>query len=239
MSKKCMWIYGWAMSTQIWSEVIESLPDFEHYLVNFSECNEINDFYKVIENKLKASPGEWTLIGWSLGGMLALETIFNQKKREQFGIDSIVIISSTLKFVSQDRSEGWPQRIVQRMKTQLLAQPEETIKQFKKFVFQSTDHTKLRGVFTQAAETDFNLNGLEAGLNYLMKTDLTSSWNHFSEEENTIPILWIHGENDEVCPLPSSPSSITNGEKIIVGEGHAPFLFDREKFINLTKQFLN
>ncbi|MDP5274958.1 serine aminopeptidase domain-containing protein [Chengkuizengella axinellae] len=238
MSRKCLWIYGWGMSTQIWSEVIEDLPDYEHHLVHFGECLNIEDFYLAIEKKLLDSPGEWTLIGWSMGGMLALESVFEQKKREKFNIKSLIVISSTLKFTNQDRTKGWSERIVKRMKKQLLIDPEETILQFKKLVFQSFEATAQTSQLLYSEKTEFSLNGLEAGLNYLMNTDLTSNWIEFNNDESEFPLLWIHGQKDPICPS-GFPDELVSDRTLLIGNGHVPFLYDKKQFIYQVNQFLN
>jgi pimeloyl-[acyl-carrier protein] methyl ester esterase len=281
MQRNLLWIHGWAMSPEAWGDVAAFLPEYRHHFVSFADCRKPDDFYEAIRSKIpgagKAFGGSsrtvtdeetgfhterWTLVGWSMGGMLALETFFRAmgySEAREVGeinadmgkIDSVIVVGSTLCFVDRDRNKGWPRRIVERMRDQLAVRRDETVAEFKKLVrgTETPEDSEPKGQVKEVSEVlkpndpleacDFNDDGLRTGLEYLLEADLTEAWRKNVEPASRI--MWIHGNQDPICPIGCLPDHTgTNIERrIIPGAGHAPFISHSAEFFRYIRGFLD
>ncbi len=245
MRGKILWIHGWGMSQRVWADGAERLPGYDHHYIHFGDCREAADFSRTVERILMKSPGNWTMIGWSMGGMLALEAAMQTETRQRSGIAAVAVVGSTLRFVNSDRAKGWPLRIVERMRTQLRLQPDETLANFARSMFTPEEMKQWNGDPSSLVDgSDFSPEGLEAGLAYLIERDLTGDWldyrtmTEIGVNPDAPRMLWIHGGDDPICP-PGAMPDLPDGCKIVMeGAGHAPFLTQKESFYQHLGSFL-
>lgn len=239
-AQRCLWIHGWGMSAAVWDEVIKRIPSMDHHFVDFRGCRTPQELRDAAAAPLLRRPGAWNVVGWSMGGMLALELAHDEQLRRIVRIDKLAIVASTLRFVSRDRSRGWPERMILRMKRKLNGEAEQVLHSFREQMF--SDYDKMETVKSIAhlreIQSDFDVDGLQAGLDYLLNTDLTDVWRRRNTDGP--PVLWIHGTDDVVCPFAAAPES-GHGVEIasMPGAGHAPFASDPERFSARLRSFLN
>jgi len=259
-----LWIHGWGTSPRVWGHdgsvvhIEQELPGYQHIYINYSNCETSADFENMVRNQLslhqhenQLTTNQYVLVGWSLGAMLTLEavmaaninhdtshaTITNSKAKLPIRIMSTVIVSGTLKFTDSDRSLGWPQKIVARMRSKLVTDRQEVLQQFRSSMITSNEQGTDWTNHIHQLDTDFSSEGLEAGLTYLMETDLRASWDARSA---SIPnLLWIHGMIDVICPsgavpLMTPPINMTR----IEAAGHLPFLSHSKLFYEQLRGFL-
>ncbi|MCG7408462.1 alpha/beta hydrolase [Paenibacillus sp. ACRRX] len=74
----CLWIHGWGVSADIWRTAAESFPHFEHHYISFRDCQtveEMIDAVRLLPEIAAAgrSRRRFHVIGWSMGGMLAID----------------------------------------------------------------------------------------------------------------------------------------------------------------------
>lgn len=253
MTEKILWIHGWGMSSGIFAESMRRLEGFEHHFVSFAECVGPEQLLPAVFRKLQEHSGPWTVIGWSMGAMLALEALFAAASDEHplsplsgnagTRIDSVIVIAGTLSFASPDRTMGWPPRVLERMKKQLEGQQSDAVLEaFKRSMFSPGEIAKRQDSIETAAAcpVDFGPEGLQAGLDYLLRTDLSAQWDDWLKRDPDLcpSLLWIHGEQDPICPVGAVPE--LSGRKCVIlpGTGHAPFLTQQETFIHSIKEFL-
>jgi pimeloyl-[acyl-carrier protein] methyl ester esterase len=208
------------------------------------------------------------LIGWSLGGMLALEAALEQWERAAPGsagnagygeyfphpVAHVILIGATLRFAGPDRAKSWPERIVRRMRAQLEARPEETLSKFAESMFSSAEREN-KPEYPQWMErlrltTDFSRQGLDAGLQYLLETDLTGRWSRFAAgriengslavlDEQRPDVVWMHGGDDPICPT-GAVADIPDRAKIMFrGAGHVPFMTEPHHFAEAIRRIVH
>lgn len=240
MNKQILWIHGWGVSSRVWKEVSMKFPEYEHQFVSFSKCNHVEDFYSVIQDKLAANKGPWIIVGWSMGAMLALETFFENEQSKRHHIEALVLVAATLRFIHSDRAKGWPQRVVDRMMKQLPLQRELTLNHFKELMLSTSE--KENGIMEdllQLTDVDYTIEGLQAGLTYLVETDLRMQWDQYAEQLKYPRLLWIHGTADAICPVGCLPG-LSNEQAAMINEaGHIPFMTAKEQFYEHLRGFLN
>lgn len=235
--KRIVWVHGWGTSSKVWKHVAEELPEAEHHFVSFAHCQTIDDYYEAIRKPLQ-QPGEWIIAGWSMGGMLAFELASREEFRERYGIQALIMVSSSLRFVDEERRQGWPQRTVQRMKENLQNQPNETLARFKELMLTEKEKAAISMKdFRRLTQTDYSIEGLQVGLSYLIETDLGRKWEHFVQDSD-LPFLWLHGEDDAICPVGGVPELPSARMKTLTVAGHMPFVTQPELFYRLIRSFI-
>ncbi len=243
------WIHGWGMSAELWKPLNAAyLPTYDHVYVDFSACENPSDFLRAIQLQMRQyelSHAEndyhaWTIVGWSMGALLAVELAASaMASAEQIAwpIERLVVTSGTLSFISQDRSKGWPARVLRRMKQGLKQDSEGVLSQFRASVL---------GPVAASSHPSCNYSwaGLSAGLDYLIQTDVSSAWSNIQNQHPSgdypgFKQLWIHGTLDEVCPVGAIPAETRDLDIQLIEAGHAPFLTDSKRFYDLLRSFLN
>ena len=104
---------GWAVGKFPWKTLFGLLEKhFEITFVDWDDVFSIDGFKKkvlhIIDDKIKGGKN-FTLMGWSLGSMVAVEIAQILYKR----IDNLILISGTLKFVN-DKDDIYTALLVKR-----------------------------------------------------------------------------------------------------------------------------
>jgi len=122
------------------------------------------------------------IIGWSMGGMLAIELLPAACKK-------LVLISSTAKFcAAEDYPCGVQEKVLRRMIAQLRRNPAAVLEEFYKNVR-----------FPRPPQPVEPVEQLAEGLDYLLTADLRSNVPTIG-----IPVLLLHGEKDLIIPPEAS-----------------------------------
>lgn len=250
--RRILWIHGWGMSPAVWEQSVREQvtgQGVEHHFFSYRDCHSIAGFREALDRTLREVQPE-TVIGWSMGGMLAMERIgvlaegrsgATVMTLRSLGIRRLIVVGSTLRFVSADRNQGWPRRIVERMLVKLETDAEAVLRQFADAMISAGDRTA--GKQIAFCDSDFSMEGLQAGLHYLLEFDLAEDWAKTLVPEFTASggrILWIHGSEDTICPVGAAPGDAEGLRSILLeGAGHAPFLTRPEAFYEQLRGFLD
>lgn len=269
MKHTWIWLHGFGTSPAVWGEPASWMPGARHRMFSYANCDTIGQMRERLHVMIREESEPVTLIGWSFGGMLALETAIAQWEQSSAApagsklptsvpaIAQLVLVSATPRFVGTDRTKSWPDRIVRRMRSQLALDPDATLRAFAESMLAAEERTGGKPDVAQwmarlYAATDFSPSGLDAALAYLQETDLTERWERFvagwrgrglgclsAADEYRPDVVWLHGEEDPICPI-GAIADIPSQEKIIFpGAGHAPFLTSPEPFAEAIRRIVH
>lgn len=185
MSKKTIYfIPGWASDSSVWKHIVPS--------VNSDKEVKYIDWSILLENTDCSFSTNSILVGWSIGGMLALELC---KKKNKFS--NLILIASTARMTEDDGYSGVPFKSLKAMKIQLKRKRERVISDFAE---NSCDIGNRQFISCcQKSSQNFTLENLQKGLSYLLEKDLRPDLS-----EINVPSVIIHAENDNIINVLNS-----------------------------------
>lgn len=211
-------IHGWASNSIVWPREFIKPATYLYHCERFPEYAHLDDAFCQAWSE-QAVP--MTVIGWSLGGMLALQLAAAYPER----IGRLILIGSTAKFItSSDYECGLSLSIVKNLSRKLAKNPQQTLIEFYKLMFSANEQKASEQFVRMIAPSMLNIHPdtLTTGLDYLMKTDLRSLLPSIKT-----PSLIIHGKKDAICPIDAAcflASHLPNSQLISLSEaGHIPF----------------
>lgn len=236
-------LHGWGMHGGVWEGVADKLSiSFRVHVVDLPGHGESANVMpyslgKVAEELAASLPQRAHWCGWSLGGLAALEAA----RRFPEQVASLVLVASTPCFAKRD---DWPCAVARETLGEFAASLESdyegTLKRFLSLQARGDESAKavlrdLRdGLFTRGRPAEEALRG---GLEILAGCDLRG---HAAGVVQ--PALVIHGERDQLVPLPAGEWLAQNLPSarlaVVKGAAHAPFLSHPDEFVNLVKGFL-
>ncbi len=239
-----LWIHGWGSNANVWSKLVSQFPDCHHIFPSFGSAGTPDEFLKCVTAQLPTSG--CTVIGWSMGAMLAIEAAAEYPTR----INRLICFNTSFRFADRDRNLGWSPSVISKMKQSLMQDPSRTLSAFiDSLVFETETsgapfEALLPGkdsIRRDSAECDFSVDGLAAGLDYLKNVDLNGEIESLRQ-----PVLWIHGERDTICPidrfdeLKERYAGHSNHQfKALPNTGHVSFFEKADETLEIIKDFLN
>ena len=236
-------IHGWGMSGKIWAEFSKlMISKYKLYIIDLPGMgkSEIIKPYK-IDNLIKKIHEEITervtIIGWSLGGQIAIKYYLKYPK----AVNYLVCISSTPCFIKKNGWEfGVSDNFFSKFKKDLLNNWQRTLRKF--FLLQMQKDEDKENTLKKL-ENDFmneqppTKDGLEKSLEILEKVDIRKDI-----ENINIPTLLISGKQDSISDYKASiwmKSKIKESEIFIFeSAGHIPFINYQRKCFHLIKKFI-
>lgn len=215
-SNTLVFLPGWGYQASVWQPVIEALPTYQTLLLDWPESLDDESLHH-LGNSL---PDHAVLIGWSLGGSLAIQLC--SLLPEKFS--RLVLVASSPCFIANTDWPGIQPEAAEAFIRAAACQPAEHLKQFHQLVlFPTHSRQDLRFLQNNAAKPHPTV----IVLNHFLRIDLRASYNSLK-----LPVLSLAGERDAV--LPPHPS-----DRIFPGAGHAFFLSHRTSFVNALHDFLD
>ncbi|AWH90275.1 pimeloyl-[acyl-carrier protein] methyl ester esterase [Buchnera aphidicola (Melanaphis sacchari)] len=237
-----IFLSGWGFSSKIWFFIIKKIHLlYKCYLIDLpgiginQQLNYIN-FQKMINILKKNIPKKSILIGWSIGGLIAIYlTIFYPKN-----ILGIINVCSSPCFLKKKKWPGMEKNTIHHFYYQLKNNYYKTINNFlclqtigsEKYI---QDVIKLKKIFL--CEKKPNEKILKVGRKILENIDLRYEGMHLKT-----PLLRIYGELDHLVPQKISqildiqwPNSKS---EIIKKARHIPFVSHKEEFFIILLKFI-
>jgi pimeloyl-[acyl-carrier protein] methyl ester esterase len=193
---------------------------------------------KIVVQLSAQFPEPLTIVGWSLGGQLALR--WAQLHPAQ--VKKLVLVATTPCFVRQDDwSCAMAAEVLQEFADSLLQNHALTLKRFLALQVRGSENEKeiladLRARLFTKGEPD--VEALKGGLEILRDTDLRDTLAQIKQ-----PTLVINGERDTLTPKNAAAAlaqALPNARlQIIQGAAHAPFLSHPTIFMQHLKSFLH
>ena len=236
-------IHGWGMSGKIWKEFSKlMISQYKLYIIDLPGMgkSEIIKPYK-IDNLIKkiheVIPERVTIIGWSLGGQIAMKYYLKYPE----AVNYLVCISSTPCFIKKNGWEfGVSRDFFSKFKNDLLNNWQRTLRKF--FLLQMQKDEDIENTLKKL-ENDFmdehppTKEGLEKSLEILEKVDIRKDIKNIN-----IPTLIISGKQDTISDYKASiwmQSKIKKSQIFVFDSaGHIPFINYQRKCFQLIKKFI-
>jgi pimeloyl-[acyl-carrier protein] methyl ester esterase len=172
---------------------------------------------------LGAAPEKAVWLGWSLGGLVALEAAMQAPRR----VAGLVLLTATPRFV---QAPDWPSATAPEtfagFRDALIADPPSTLERFLALQVRGSDGARdaLRTLRRELSlRPTAHPSALAEGLRLLRESDLRSRIG-----EIACPTLWVFGGRDTLVPAAVSESISallpSARQEVVAGAGHAPFL---------------
>jgi pimeloyl-[acyl-carrier protein] methyl ester esterase len=211
-------LHGWGFNSELFNDLIDRYKNqYRITMIDLPGHGRSDDVSGGLDEWcdeiIKNLPDNPILLGWSLGGLLAINISTKIK------ISKLILVASTPKFV---QSENWPYGIDKKNFRQFSdALKLNLSKGLKRFVsLQTQDKSQLEILNQSIDKFPASTKALNQGLEILLTTDLLDEFNQLK-----IPIKVILGNHDTLVPY-----RISNWyDKAIIktqmlNTGHLPFL---------------
>lgn len=239
---KLLFVHGWGLTKYCWRFNEEDFAGYDKKFLDLpshglSKVSWDRPDIKKLRNLINEHASLDTIaIGWSLGGQGIISSL-----AEGSPFKAIILISSTPAFTNNPSiAFGKSPALVSRMIRDVATDYHETMRRFYRlnFTYQelSTDDAKNFIDYTDTIKHN-DLDGIRNSLSALNKLN-----QKLDLRKIEVPTLLIHGTDDEVTNIEASrymAGKIKNSRLVEFEQaGHAPFITQKEKFINTVEEFL-
>ncbi len=244
-------LHGWGMHSGVWDETAAALQqEYRVWRVDLPghgrspmpvEGDSLAGVATAVCAALPeaAQPAAW--VGWSLGGLVALQAALSEPERVQ----RLVLVAATPRFVT---AADWPTAVAPAVLDAFAGDLQKdyraTLLRFLALQARGSERAReevrnLRQRLFEHGEPDPR--ALRAGLALLAQTDLRAALAGLS-----CPLGLLAGERDTLMPAAAvepirqccaQPDTVSTA--IIAGAGHAPFLSHPETFVESLKKLLH
>lgn len=237
-------VHGWGMNLAVFDALREALPGIETWAIDLpghgrSGWNAARaDFDSQVEAVGAALPPRSVLLGWSLGGKMALEIA----RRAPDRVAALVLVSSTPRFAQAD---DWPHGLSADEVEAFASLVDQDWRQtLSDFVWLQLRGSRNAAATQQRVEAALATHGaprpqaLRADLEVLGSTDLRARVASIRQ-----PALLIAGQNDRVTPPGATrwiAAALPDARFAeIPRAGHASFVSHTDEFVDLLRPFLH
>ncbi len=202
-------VAGWGAGSAVWNALAGDAAEFLAW-------NDILSGRADIASTIKASEKPVVLVGWSLGGMLALESLLNDSQAAD-KVARLILISSAARMCGDENYIGADSRAIKAMRLRLRKNVDAVMSDFAANCFGGggIDNDFAQQYLNMA--NSFDAGELKAGLDYLLETDLRGSL-----EKINCNIEIIHGTDDKIIPFACAEfmaENIKNAKLHKIGSG--------------------
>lgn len=235
-------LHGWGLHAGIWEPVLDSLaararlhlydlPGHGHSVA----CSAFT-LEEACAALAQTAPEQADWIGWSLGGMVALEFAARYPQR----VRRLVLIASNPRFVT---ASDWPHAmapdVLESFARALDTDYSDTVQRFLALVARGApDNSVLRTLRNALRRAPLpTAAGLRGGLEILRSADLRARLGAVS-----VPVLLMGGARDTLVPIAALRGLAQLHSNVRLHEfadaGHAPFISHVQPFVGALTEFL-
>lgn len=236
-------LHGWGNTRQTWQRLIPLLvAERDVYNLDLpgfgdnAHCQmaDLDDAVAAIEVLL---PDNCVLLGWSLGGNLALRLAARFPRK----IAAVITLATNVSFVANSRwPHAMPRATFDEFSRQFAEAPAVTLKRF--CGLQAQGDVERKALLKQLREQSVAPSAQHSGqwqtaLAWLEQLNHENEINHLS-----VPLLHMFGEEDALVPVAAARalSKVSHGQLgIISGAGHAPHLSCTSVVADHIREFLS
>lgn len=204
-----MLISGWGAGRGVFDRIEKKLDDdFDFGFIPWEKCAGDEGFARGL---LKNSGEKTIIMGWSLGGLIAMQTALEIPDM----ISGLVLISSTPRMTADGCYEGARAREIKAMSARIGKYRQGVLESFAEKAF-GADNAAVEKFLEGAA--GFDGAELKAGLEYLEKTDIRGRLGEINTR-----VLILHGSMDEIIPVSQARfmnQKIKGSEMILAAAPH-------------------
>jgi len=261
---RAVFVHGWATDSGVWANISSASGLGRDEALNLNLPGHgsparwpepsLNPALFYLDKALSNEEAGLIGFGWSLGAgvLLSMAARFSEK------FSALVLVGATPCFVAKkDFPHGQSAALVRRMIMDMKTAPEETLRRFYPLNFTEEERNSKAAVsFMEryappgpivceggrgeggpaACHQAFNYGDIATGLGALYNTDIRSLLRKIN-----IPVLLVHGSEDNVVPLGAAEFLAANIQKarleVFPRSGHAPFITSEKRFIEVVKEF--
>jgi len=236
-------LHGWGLSSFIWQSFIPYLEDqftvLPLDLLGFGHNTSHHTITldSLTQNILDHSPSSALFLGWSLGGLVAMNIAIHYPSRVQ----QLITIASTPKFVAADLWPGMSCHLLAQFARELKIDYQATLQRFILLQFRGSlaQYRLMQSLKQQVGNNPTpSADALNQGLMILKATDLRDQLVNIQ-----CPQLYLLGRCDTLVPsaIAEKINQLTQHAKIRVlpKVSHAPFLSNPALCAQTIKNFYN
>lgn len=240
--KELVLLHGWGSGAGIWNDLARRLaPRFRvHALAlpgyDTGPARALHSLRAMVAAVAQAAPRRCGVIGWSLGGEVALA--WARRARRQ--VQRVALIAATPCFTSRP---GWPcataPAVLNEFGRSLAADRAGTLARFTAAQAKGDARARLvAGVLHRFNERSAPTDTLVAGLDILSSVDLRCELSRVRQ-----PALVLHGARDRIVPLAAGrrlAAGLPDARFALLRAcGHAPFLSQPGRVARALKEFFD
>ncbi|MBA2652228.1 MAG: alpha/beta fold hydrolase [Tatlockia sp.] len=227
--KALVFFHGWGFDYRIWLELTVAMEErYTLYLVDLPGFGLSSlmewDYFK--QKLLALLPKNFAIIGWSMGGLMAMRLALEESSR----VTHLISISSSPRFIKEQLWPGVDKTVFDSFFQNLNKDPQGTISQFVSLQLDKKLYCYKNDSMPAPAS-------LKAGLDILAEWDLREPLRHFTK-----PTCFIFGRLDAITPRTtmSAMQKIYPDFDYIMFEkaAHMPFLSHQDEFIASLERVL-
>jgi len=228
--KNLVLLHGWAADSRIWAQQRE---DFGDQARLWTPDLPVWEADWLAEKLQQFDPAATILVGWSLGGMLALEVC-----AAGFRPRALITMATCASFCRRpDYGLGVAPAVVRGMRQRLKTQPLQVVQDFYRQLLSPQElqwQEKLQGLLPQELEPEW----LAQGLEYLRSHDLRGELTDVEAEALVI----VHGDRDRIAAAAQAyflREQLPGARLVILpGAGHVPMVTHSRELNKLLADFL-
>lgn len=192
---RAIFISGWGTRNDVWTPLVECFTRRPtERRIPWWDCLGEGEDDNALLKALRGSDEAVVLVGWSLGGIMALAAATRRRDR----VAGLVLISSAARMTATEDCPGVDPHALRAVRMELALRSSEALRSFAELCVAPSGDDAFRDTFlAQASRIEAGL--LEAGVQYLERTDLRRELASLD-----VPALVIHGADDRVIPPASA-----------------------------------